>query len=30
MIINRGAHRVPSLERFGDGVLRYWVDHREL
>lgn len=30
LIINRDAHRVPSLKRFGEGVLRHWVDHWEL
>jgi hypothetical protein len=30
LIINRDAHRVPSLKPFGAGVLRHWVDHWEL
>ena len=30
LIINRDARRVPSLKRFGEGVLRHWVDHWEL
>ena len=30
LILNRDAHRVPSLKRFGEGVLRHWVDHSDL